>query len=91
MHTVLDGFVSQLDDALTSVGDLRKQWRQLGTDLDKVIADLDKNPGSLGLVALLKSAKGDWENTLDFARRMEPRATMPIKSVDNIQDAFHDK
>ena len=89
IHTVLDGFVSQMDDALKSVSNLRDQWSQLGADLDKVIADLDKNPGSLGLVAQLKSAKGDWGNTLDFARRMEPRATMPVKQVNKIQDVFN--
>ena len=91
IHTVLDGFLSQMDDALKSVGNLREQWSQLAARLDNVIADLDKNPGELGLVALLKSAKGDWENTLDFARRMEPRATMPVKEVKKIQDVINNK
>lgn len=89
INGLLDGFVNQMDSAIKSAGVLRQQWTLLSDNLDQVIADLDKNPGSLGLVAMLKTAKGDWENALDLARRMQPRGSIPVKDVANIMDVIH--
>ena len=86
---LLDGFVNQMDSAIRSVGVLREQWSVLSGDMDQVIADLDRNPGSLGLVAMLKTARGDWEKALDLARRMQLRGLMPVKAVGNMMDVIH--
>lgn len=48
--------------------------------------DLDKDPGSLGLVAMLTTARGSWENNaLDLARKMQPRGNIPVTAVDNMR------
>ena len=62
----LDGFVGQSDAALRSDGVLQQEWATLSADLDKAIADLDRDPGSLGLVAMLNEAKGDWEEAFTW-------------------------
>lgn len=89
VQCLLDGFVSQTDCAIRAVGVLGEQWSLLSDDLDQVIKDLDKDPGSVGLVAMLKKARGDWENALDLARRMQSRGNMSVKEVDNIMDVIH--
>lgn len=89
VQTLLNGFVSQTNSAIRAVGVLREQWNLLSDDLDQVIADLDKDPGSLGLVAMLATAKGDWENALDLAQRMQPRGNMPVTAVSNLMDVIH--
>ena len=89
VQSLLNGFVNQTDSAIRAVGALREEWSLLSDDLDKVIADLDKEPGSLGLVVMLNKAKGDWENALDLARRMQPRGNMPVKAVGNMMDVIH--
>lgn len=89
VQSLLNGFVSQTDSVIRALGVLRKQWSLLSDDLHQVIADLDKDPGSLGLVAMLKTAKGDWEDALDLARRMQPRGNMPVTAVGNMMDVIH--
>ena len=88
-QSLLDGFVSQTDSAIRAVGVLREQWSLLSGDLDKVIVNLDKDPGSLGLVATLKTARGSWENALDLAKRMQPRGNIPVTAVDNMMDVIY--
>ena len=88
-QSLLDGFVSHTDSAIRAVGVLREQWSLLSGDLDKVIVDLDKDPGSLGLVAMLTTAKSNWENALDLARRMQSRGNIPVTTVDNMIDVIY--
>lgn len=89
INSILDGFVNQLDSAVVSAGILGQQWNVLSCSLDQIIDDLDKNPGSLGLVAMLERGKGDWENALDLAMRMQPRGAIPVKHIENIMDVIH--
>lgn len=71
------------------MGVLREQWSLLSGDVDKVIVDLGKDPGSLGLVAMLTTAKSNWDNALDLARRMQPRGNIPVTTVDNMMDVIY--
>lgn len=87
--SLVNGFVSQTDSVIRAVGVLQDEWSLLLYDLDQVIADLDRDPGTLGLVAMLKKAKGDWENALDLALRMQPRGNVPVKAVDSMMDVIH--
>jgi predicted phage tail protein len=89
VKSLLDGFVSQMDAAISSVEVLEQQWTVLSNDLTKVITDLDRNPGSLGLVAILNAAKGDWEEALSLAQKMIPTGEMNVKEVNNLMDVIH--
>lgn len=88
-QSLLDGFVSHTDRAIREVGVLREQWSLLSGDVGKVIVDLGKDPGSLGLVAMLTTAKSNWDNALDLARRMQPRGNIPVTTVDNMMDVIY--
>lgn len=88
---LLDGFVSQIEMAVKSVGVLEKEWSVMSDDLAKVISDLDNNPGSLGLVEMLNVARSDWEEALNLARKMVPTGNMPVKAVKNLMDEIHTK
>ena len=89
IQSSLDGFVSQLDNAIRSIGVLQQQWKLLSKDLAQVIATLETSPCSLGLKAMLSKAKADWEEALDLARKIQPSGKMPIKSVNNLLDVIH--
>ena len=89
VQSLLNGFVSQTNSAIRAMGVLREQWNLLSDALDQVIADLDRDPGSLGLVAMLETAKGDWENALDLAQRMQPHGNMPVTAVSSLMDVVH--
>lgn len=88
---LLDGFVSQIESAVKSVGVLEKEWTVMSDDLAKVISDLDKTPGSLGLVKMLNVARSDWEVALNLARKMVPSGQMPVQAVKNILNEIHTK
>ena len=89
IQSLLDGFVSQLDNTIRSIGVLQQQWKLLSENLAQVIATLETSPRSLGLKAMLSKAKADWEEALDLARKIKPSGKMPIKSVNNLLDFIH--
>ncbi len=87
----LNGIVDELQDAVDSAGKLLQQWTDLYTSFDKLMGDVDSDPGQYGplLKAMLNKAKEDWNEALSLATKMQPTGDISVTQYDNIQDAIH--